>query len=216
MRRGEVKFLLDKFEEGWVEHMSFKALVLKRYANMTKDMPLQVDMDEAKPEITLDDMEDRVAEELKLGRFRTRSADPVKQARVAFRWGRLSVIRGNAFSQFNSAKLIEACKHNKNRKYKRLNEELAREADNLQRAKENLASLSPDLSQFLYQPGASAPSMPGAGVNMDMADDTMVQPAEGAGAMTGAEMAYDNSSAALASSVNELEQMMAGPNETAA
>jgi len=144
MRRGEVKFMLDKFENAWVDHMSFKALVLKRYANATKDMPMQADIEESKPEITLNDLEDTVAETLKLGRFsgKEQAQDPVKQARAAYRWARLAAIRGNAFSNFNSAELVRICKHNTKRKYYDLEMELARKAGYLDQKKELLASLA--------------------------------------------------------------------------
>jgi hypothetical protein len=64
MRRGEVTFMLDKFEEAWNYHVSFKAQVLKRYANLTKDMPVQCDLAEPQPELSLDNMEATVAAEL--------------------------------------------------------------------------------------------------------------------------------------------------------
>merc|ERR1712216_66217 len=122
--------------------MTFKALVLKRYANGTKDMPMQADIEESKPETTLNELEDSVKATLKRGGKEQSQGDVIKQARAAYRWARLSAIRGNAFSSFNSAELVRICKHNTKRKYGEREMELAREAGYLDQKKKLLASLA--------------------------------------------------------------------------
>lgn len=158
MRRSEITYMLDQFEEAWCAHMTFKATILKRYAGMTKDVPCHADMEAPKPEITLNDLEDRVSQELKFGRYKPKADDPVRTARVAFKWAHLSMLRGDIFSSFNSTHLVSAVKHNFKRKYRMMTDEVQKEADALQKAKEKLAALSPELAKFLSKPGLAISS----------------------------------------------------------
>jgi len=147
-----------------VQHNSYKAVVLKRCANLTKDMSLQVEMEEAQHDLSVADCEAAVQRELKLGKIQRgvdKTRDLVREVRVAYRWARMAISRGDALSKFNSVQMCAILKRNTKRKYRAVNREFRREAGSLQEKKEALAKLlPPELAAHLNKPVADSQAKP--------------------------------------------------------
>jgi hypothetical protein len=132
MRRSDVSLMLDKFEEEWVKNNIQRSKVIKKYANLSKEKIVQCDMEAPKPELNINDIEDAVCEELKLGRFANPKApDELKQAKAAYNWARFSTMMGHTFSLFNTKDLIRLIRRKKEKRYEYADNEIRRHRESL-------------------------------------------------------------------------------------
>jgi len=157
MKRSEVIFLLDTFEEGWTRHNAFKAVCLKKYASMAIDVRIQANIEDLPKELTdLNELQDQVGKDLQLhagGRDTDKDAEmkkAVREARAAYRWARLVASRGQALLKFDPITMVRECKRLQRKKYGKSDRQVAAEAGELHVKKQALAKLSPELSKLLH------------------------------------------------------------------
>lgn len=127
LNKREIRFLLDCFEERWVENIHLRAFMLKRFANMSVDVSTQVNMALETQEIALLNPATAADQQKKA------EALNEKHTRAALRWARLSLSLGNALTNFTAVHLTRAIRDSINKRTKELEAELSKEQELLEK-----------------------------------------------------------------------------------